>query len=221
MSGRSSLWFILALFLPGVVSVSGAQKRPVVGKPSPVFTLNDVDGTTRTLKDWRGKTLVVLFFCPCEYCKPVSKLWGEAQTSGALIPASPSDTTKGEELKAPETPATLVFFAGEEDATREFAAVAGFDKEHTILFPDYKLRTARLYDAIPCPRVFVVDSTGILRYTNNEAGAKPDTIPAPTIVSRAITAVQRVVSGLPVPETKPAKQPKPSAKPKGQRRAKR
>lgn len=199
-------WFLLTNLLSLGIRGEG-QSRPVVGKPAPLFTMNDVEEKSHSLKDLRGKPVVVLFFCPCEYCKPVAALWAEAQRGGALVPEPGKDVPAGL-----EPPKTLVIFAGEPDLTREFGEVAGFEKEITTLLPDPKLRTARLYDAIPCPRAFVVDGKGNLRYTNNEAGRMPHKIPAPTLVSRLLSAVHNVLLGKPVSGEKPRGNPKPSRK---------
>jgi hypothetical protein len=207
-------WFLLTL-LTSVGVGSSAQSRPVVGKPAPLFTMNDVDDKPQALKERRGKPAVVLFFCPCEYCKPVAKLWAEAQSSGALAKEAKENETPGA-----EPPFTLVVFTGDADTTREFGEVAGFDKANTVLLPDPKLRTARLYDSIPCPRAYVLDAKGVLYYTNNEAGRMPFKVPAPTIVSRLVSTVQRVWAGKPLPVVKPQDKPKPSPK-KGAGRAKR
>jgi hypothetical protein len=203
-------FFSLSLFLLLPLGTAGAQNRPVVGKPAPLFTLPDVDGKSVSLKALRGKPVVVWFFCACEYCKPVAKLWAEARDSDAL---NAKDS-------AAKPPVSLIVFAGEADETREFGQINGHANEP--LLPDPKLRTALLYNAIPCPRMFVLDAKGVLRYTNNEAGRQPYKIPATTIVSRGIAAVQRVWEGKPAPENrpKPKERPKPAAGSKGDRRAK-
>jgi peroxiredoxin len=199
-------WFLLTL-LVGTCVRSEAQNRPVVGKPAPLFTMTDVENKTQALKEQRGKPVVVLFFCPCDYCKPVAKLYAEAQNGGAL-----AKELKENQITAPEHPQTLVVFAGETDLTREFGEVASFDKMQTALLADYKLRTARLYDAIPCPRAFVLDAKGVLRYTNTEAGRHPHKVPATTIVSRLVSAVQLVWAGKTVPMEKSPEKPKPAGK---------
>ncbi|MCS6775156.1 MAG: redoxin domain-containing protein [Chloroherpetonaceae bacterium] len=204
-------WIAVGLGVLLASSVSGQGSR-MIGRPAPAFTAPDVEGNTRTIGQWRGRPLVILFFCSCDACRPVAQLWGEAQATDALRPASGAVAPTSSQKTAPET---LVFFAGDVEATRKFAGSVGLDPAQTILFPDYTFRTARRYNAIPCPRIFVVDRQGIVRYTNNEAGGKPDETPAPVLVSRAITAThQAFTAGSP-----PVRRATTSSKAKGERRA--
>lgn len=212
------LWGLVAI--SGILlasSVSG-QRSKMVGRPAPVFAAPDVEGRTRTIAQWKGRPLVILFFCSCDACRPVAQLWGEAQATGALRPASGSD---GDTAADPRKMAleTLVFFAGDVEATRNFAGSVGLDSRQTVLFADYAFRTARRYNAIPCPRIFVVDRQGIVCHTNNEAGGKADETPAPVLVSRAITAAHQVLTARPVAGTPSPHRATNPSKAKGERRA--
>ena len=48
---------------------------------APGFTLQDLDGTTRSLSDYRGKTVVLQFFAPwCSVCRFESDNWARIQS---------------------------------------------------------------------------------------------------------------------------------------------
>jgi hypothetical protein len=84
-----------------------------------------------------------------------------------------------------------VVYAGDSSAVRDFARQEGLDPAQTVLLPDVEMKvTLDAYHAQPCPRVFVVDSKGIIRYTNNHKDDAPRKAPALAIVSRTIDAVR-------------------------------
>ena len=50
------------IFTLGVLSMSIFGNTLELGKPAPVFTLEDQDGNRRMLDDYRGKKVVIYFF---------------------------------------------------------------------------------------------------------------------------------------------------------------
>ncbi len=49
--------------------------------PAPAFALTDLDGQTRALADYRGKTVVLLFFAPwCTVCSLESDNWARLKS---------------------------------------------------------------------------------------------------------------------------------------------
>jgi hypothetical protein len=103
---------------------------------------------------------------------------------------------------------TLVVYE-EMDApvAKEVAAIYGLDPAATVVLPDpQRSVTLPLYQAEPCPRIFVVDSKGVLRYTNDHADDAPRKAPALVITSRTLQALR---AATPVsPKAKPAPRPK-------------
>jgi peroxiredoxin len=149
----------------------GAAAKPVSAPPVPGFHLPDTQGKTRALSEFAGRPVALFFFCGCDACHRCAKLWADVQRSGAL----------------PNTP-TVVVFSGEAEAARSFLAETGLDPTQTTLLTDPKDDVAAVYHAPVCPRLFVLDRKTHLRYTNNERGTDPQTMPAATLVSRAISA---------------------------------
>ncbi len=173
---------------PHAVKASSVESRPAPGFAAPAFRLPDVEGKTHALADYRGQAVVLYSFCGCGWCHKCALAWGKIQRSGALAQTG---------AQQGQTPLTLVLFHGDAEETREFATDTQLDLKHTVLLPDVDEKVSQLYQAVLCPRVFVVDSQGIIRYTNNEKGKDSYKIPAPLIVARTVDALRRV-------STKPA-----------------
>lgn len=178
---------ILSLLILAGFSLSSAsgQKGPVVKKPAPVFTLADAQGHKRSLADFRGHPVALFFFCGCQWCHECADAWGQLQRGNALAMPTPGGKTA-----ATETPRTVVVFQGDAEAVRAFANETGLDTAQTILLPDPKIEVTMRYQALPCPRIYVLDGQGILRYTNNHADDAPQKAPALAIVSRAVDALR-------------------------------
>jgi peroxiredoxin len=145
--------------------------KPALTPPVPGFHLPDLQGKTRSLSEFGGHPAALFFFCGCDSCHRCAKLWADVQRSGTL----------------PNTP-TVVVFSGEAEAARSFLAETGLDPAQTTLLTDPKDDVAAVYHAPVCPRIFVLDKRTHLRYTNNERGTDPQTMPAAVLVSRAISA---------------------------------
>lgn len=179
----------LLLLSAGLLLARPAPAAPVVGKPAPAFTLADVDGKPRRLAEFRGRPVALFFFCGCEWCGDVAKEWAALQRSGAL----------------PKPAATVVVYA-EMDApvAREVATIYGLDRSRTVLLPDpERTATVPLYQAEPCPRVFVLDGGGVLRYTNDHADDAPRKAPALAITSRTLQALRAATPAV-KPKAKPS-----------------
>jgi hypothetical protein len=77
------------------------------------------------------------------------------------------------------------------NSARIMADFCGFDPAQTVVLLDEPMAvTEGTYKAETCPRVFVVDSKGTLRYTNNSKEDAPREAPALMIVSRALDALR-------------------------------
>jgi peroxiredoxin len=138
-----------------------------VGRPAPEFTLVEPErGTSVGLASLRGHPVALNFFCGCAWCDAVAERWAksEALPAGAQVIAVLNDD-------ALTTPAGI----------RKFRERTGF-KGMILADPDHRATT--LYDASECPRVWVVDADGTLRYTNASR-----TEPAEQIVRKAAEAL--------------------------------
>src|ERR1051325_7419064 len=119
---------------------------------------------------------VTAFFCGCEPCHEAGKLWGRIQRSSELDSAG-----KGK--------ITLVF-QGSVEAAKGFIDEVGLEPGKTFIVPDPQAVKARANHALPCPRMFVRDSNGRLRYTNSRKDDAPQTGSASLMVARAVEALR-------------------------------
>lgn len=163
-----------------------ADIPPTPTHPAPEFTLTDVSGKQYSLKQFRGRPVVLYFFCGCEPCQQCARMWGRLQQSGVLTPEGAATS--------PNAPLTIVTFLGDARNARAFAAANALDKAQTLLLTDPRLIVARQYNAIRCPRVFVLDDRGTLRYTNKEAGVDSSKTPAEATTAQALTALRNLSS---------------------------
>lgn len=129
-----------------------AALTPKAGQTAPAFTLADTNGKPFTLAALRGRPVVLYFFCGCPECAAVAHRWGASQRRGHL----PAGTQ------------TVVVFAGDKAAVTAFASENGLDMSQTRLLPDSDSRvTGSVYKVTACPRVFVLNWTGVIQYTND------------------------------------------------------
>lgn len=194
-----ALWLLLVLTPPQGFSAptrrikihkSQAQSAvPVtVGHITPGFTLRDTMGKQQTLNEFQGRPVALFFFCGCPWCRNCAQTWGQFQRGGSLLPG----TSSGISLpKSTQTPITLVVFSGDAFAARNFAAETGLDTTLTVVLPDPAERVMQgQYQAEPCPRVFILDRRGILRYTNDHKDDAPRQASEVVITSRALDALR-------------------------------
>jgi ferredoxin len=88
-------------------------------------------------------------------------------------------------------PVTLIVYSGNVAEAKAFATTEGLDPHQTVLLPDPELKvTDDIYHLDICPRVFVLDESGNVRYTNNHSDDAARVAPALAIVSRALSAVR-------------------------------
>src|SRR6185437_15138734 len=144
-------WIALA----AIAILAGAGRTnagPAPPRLAPQVAFADVDGKKHTLAEYRGRPVTLLVVCGCSYCPPVARLWGQVQRS---------------EAEKPSPPVFLVAFAGDAAQARAFAAAQGLEAKRSVLIPDARTEVAVAFDAVPCPRLFVIDAQGAIRYTNN------------------------------------------------------
>jgi len=149
-----------------------ALSAPKAGRPAPAFTRADAQGRPFSLTSARGHSAALFFFCGCPWCADVATLWGRAQRQGPVR--------------------TLVVFAGTGAEAQAFAARNGLDGAQTTLLPDPdSALTEGVYKLNSCPRAFVLDAAGVIRYTNDHADDQPRRAPAAAIVRYTRQALER------------------------------
>jgi peroxiredoxin len=108
-----------------------------VGSPAPDFALESIDGTEKTLADYRGKPFVIAFFADtCGYCK-------------AMAPAIGQISKKGREL--------VLVSHGEKEPYVAMAAENGWHSD-VLIEPDYSVMSA--YLAMGTPSGYLIDEQG-------------------------------------------------------------
>jgi hypothetical protein len=89
----------------------------------------------------------------------------------------------------------IVVFDGNAESLTTFAAETNLDLKRTVLLPEPAMEVGRRYAALPCPRLFVLDGGGIVRYVNDHADDQPQTASSATLVSKAAAALSGLSAG--------------------------
>ncbi len=145
-----------------------------VGQPAPDFSLNDLSGTEYTLTSARGRVLVLNFWsldCP------------HSERADGLI-ADLRNEWEGQV-------AVWSIASNVNEAPEQILRVAE-QRAVSLILHDPGSQIADLYNAQTTPHLFVIDLTGILRYT----GALDDATfrkrsPTRNYLTEAVEAVQR------------------------------
>ncbi|WP_084423475.1 TlpA family protein disulfide reductase [Cohnella thermotolerans] len=121
------------------------QEAPRIGSPAPSFTLKGMDGDSYSLRQFRGKPVVLNFWASwCDPCKE------EAPSFAKLRQAFGSDL---------EVVAVNLTAVDSEKSARAFASSYGFD------FPvlmDRDGSVADRYRIRPIPSTFFIDKNGVI-----------------------------------------------------------
>lgn len=146
-----------------------AAAAPVLGQPAPAFQAVDADGRTRSLGEFKGKTVVLEW--TNEGCPYVQKHYKAKAMQG---------------LQAEATRDGVVWLTVISSAPGEQGFVSGAEAKNwkarngaasTALLLDPKGAVGRAYDAKTTPHMFVIDKTGKLVFMGG-VDDKPSTQPA-------------------------------------------
>ena len=164
-----------------------------VGKPAPAFTLMNTDGKPVSLADFKGKTVVIEWFCPtCPF---------SGSSSSRSIHSTGRVKTLLKNMKAADPDAVYLLIdsstkkmrVSPEELAKQDAKVA---KKLGITAPiliDADTSVAKAYGARTTPHVFVIDGEGILRYQGafDDSTADGENYPLNAVKSiKAGTAVE-------------------------------
>lgn len=130
---------------------------PVIGKAAPAFTLETDAGTTVSLKDFKGKTVVLYFYpkddtsgCTTEACEFRDLMPRFTNGSAVILGISPDSVKSHQKFKAKyELPFTLLA-----DTEKTVAEAYGVWKEKSMYGKKY-MGVERT--------TFVIDAKGVLR----------------------------------------------------------
>lgn len=145
-----------AVFLMLPVCRGAGAAEAVVGKPAPVFTFTDIEGTTAKLSDFRGKYVVIEWFnhgCPFTGKHYKSDKMQDLQrkyTENGVVWISVNSTNDGSE--------------NYKDAalSRKEAEANGTSATYIVLDPSGEI--GKLYGAKTTPHVFIVNPEGDVIY---------------------------------------------------------
>lgn len=179
------------LLLSGLLIGSHATAAgAVIGEPAPDFSLQDSDGHTRTLKEFRGKTVVL------EWTSPICPFVKKHYDSGNLPKQQKEATAQGVVWLTINSTATgregqLTGAQANQQRSEHHAAQTAY-----LIDPDSAVAFA--YGAKTTPHLFVVDAQGVLRYN----GAV-DSVPSTKVddLSRAQQYVPAVLAKLAAGQT--------------------
>lgn len=144
-----------------------ASKAPAVakiGEAAPAFTLKDLDGKEHSLADFKGKIVVLEWFCPtCPYSGGKSR--NSIHTTGQV-------KTLLEGLKKVDE--DVVYLAidsstykmgmSADDLTKKDKELAEKLGIKTPILIDADTSVAKAYQAKTTPHCYVIDGDGVLRY---------------------------------------------------------
>ncbi len=145
-------------------STSSASAGAEIGKAAPAFSLMDTDGKKVSLADFKGKTVVLEWFCPtCPYSggRGARSIHASGKV-GALMTS----------MKKADPDAVYLLIDSSTKKMRTTAEKlakqdAALKKKYGITAPiliDADTGVAKAYGAKTTPHVFVIDGEGILRY---------------------------------------------------------
>ena len=156
-----------------------------IGEKAPAFTLKDLDGKEHSLADFKGKTVVLEWFCPtCPYSGAKSR---NSVHSTGQVKKLMDDMKKVDEnvvyllvdsstAKMRMSPAELV--------KKDKEVVKQLDIKAPVLI-DADTKVAAAYGAKTTPHCYVIDGEGVLRYM----GAFSDQAET-NYVLKAVTAIK-------------------------------
>jgi peroxiredoxin len=118
-----------------------------LGQVAPDFTLKDAKGRPVSLHQFRGKRVLLNFFCGCSLCQNVAIGWQHMLKEPGLRPMAVL---------------AIAHYSPEHD--KDFRKETG--ATFPIVFDTEHRDTANTYDSRICPRVWVLDEQGRILYTN-------------------------------------------------------
>ncbi|MGE0128212.1 MAG: redoxin domain-containing protein [Blastocatellales bacterium] len=142
------LFTISALFAVEIAQQTHASAGLAIGNPAPDFALTDLNGKSHSLKDYRGKSVIVIFISA--RC-PISKAYNDR------IRAVADEYTK-------RGVAFLGVNANTDESPEEMRAYAAKNNLNFTILKDKGNVVADAYAAERTPKVYVIDGEGVLRY---------------------------------------------------------
>jgi peroxiredoxin len=152
MSLRRAAVFFTAIALAAPTAIAA----PVVGQPAPAFTAVDTAGKTRSLAEFKGKTVILEW--TNDGCPYVRKHYGSGNMQKLQRDATKAGYVWLSIISSAPGKQGYVNGAEADELTRTRGA------EPTAVLLDPKGDVGRLYEAQTTPHMFVIDREGALRY---------------------------------------------------------
>ena len=152
-----------------------ASTTAEIGKPAPQFTLMDTDGKKVSLSDFKGKTVVLEWFCPtCPF---------SGRSSGNSIHSTGRVKEMLKNMKEVDPDAVYLLIdsstkkmrVSPEELSKMDEKVAKKLGISAPILIDGDTSVAKAYGAKTTPHMFVIDGNGILRYQGAFDGRGADT----------------------------------------------
>ena len=175
MKQSTSILASLSLFAAaGVASLTPATADPIsstapivavetakVGAPAPAFTLTDLSGKEHSLKDFKGKTVVLEWFCAT--CPYSGKASGRSVHSTGQVKGLMGNLKKAD--------SDVVYLLIDSTANKSMEDVVKSDKAFKTandlkapILIDHTGKVGKAYGARSTPHMFVIDKEGVLQY---------------------------------------------------------
>ena len=154
---------------------SSLHAAATVGQPAPAFTLTDTKGTTHSLADFAGKTVVLEWFN--HECPFVKKHYG----AGNMQRQQAAATGKGVVWLTINSSAPGK--QGHVNAEQANAILGEWKASPTAFLLDHDGTVGQAYGAKTTPHMYVIDGAGVLRYNgaiDSNPSADPADIPGAT-----------------------------------------
>lgn len=179
----------LATAMPAATSpapvASVAAAKAEIGKPAPAFTLKDLDGTSHSLGDFKGKIVVIEWFssrCP----------WSGMKSKNSVHSSGQIKKLQDGLKKMDENVVYLMIDSSGRIFDTEKALIAADQKATKDLgitspvLVDYAGTVGKAYGAKTTPHMYVIDGEGVLRY-QGALGDRKDR----NYVMDAVTAIKK------------------------------
>ena len=146
----------LALGAAFALSATAASAAATVGQPAPAFTLTDSNGTSHSLVDFAGKTVVLEWFN--HQCPFVVKHYGAGNMQRQ------QDAAEADGAVWLVVNSSALGKQGNVDGAQGNAILADWNATPTALLLDHDGTVGKAYGAKTTPHMYVIDGDGVLRY---------------------------------------------------------
>lgn len=191
---KNSLRLLLAAFAVAAISTGLSAMTAEVGKAAPDFTLTDINGTTHSLSDFKGKTVVLEWVNP--ECPFVVKHYEKSGNMPKTQKAALADGVVWLQINSGHAGAQ-----GDFSPEQVKAWMAKNGAASTAYFRDSDGKVGKMYDARTTPHMYIVNPEGTLIYAggiDSIRSSNPDDIAKAT--NYVTAALSDLKAGNPVRE---------------------